>query len=263
MVFSLLLSTACTESRPFPHHPAVKWLRGAQRAGRRQSQDSWPQVTPGIAHPIWHHAQYIDMGEGWCVLLLRNRLSSALLVMSNWGFLHHLSFWGSISLSFIIFFPLQILIILFWLLNCTYFKPRESGCVGQLLAGVNHNVQQLIPSHYPLSLSQSSLLLSQFHPYLLLAIFLPVTSWTWANFSNWSYAGLVQDHYFWIHPNAAYILVYSPTSSYQPSNHIIWQHISDSCYSLFLPKTSTCRRWRVQCAVSDSFCCPFLWIWGS
>jgi len=34
-----------------------------QEAGRECRQDSWPKLTKGIFHTIWHHAQHINWGE--------------------------------------------------------------------------------------------------------------------------------------------------------------------------------------------------------
>jgi len=39
------------------HHPVSDWAAGAQEAGRRHSQDSWPQLTKGITHALWCLAQ--------------------------------------------------------------------------------------------------------------------------------------------------------------------------------------------------------------
>ena len=64
-MFLLLLSNAYTESRPFllltPHHLTGKEAEGAQGFGRGHSWDSWPQLTKGISHTMWHHAQHIKL----------------------------------------------------------------------------------------------------------------------------------------------------------------------------------------------------------
>ena len=38
-------------------HPTSKQAGGAQEVGRRHSRDSWPQLTQGISHPVWCHAE--------------------------------------------------------------------------------------------------------------------------------------------------------------------------------------------------------------
>ena len=44
-------------------HPASEEAGGAQGVGRGHSRDSWPQLTKGIFHTIWHHAQHIKLEE--------------------------------------------------------------------------------------------------------------------------------------------------------------------------------------------------------
>ena len=45
------------------HHPTSEEAGGAQEVWRGHSRDSWPQLTKGIFHTIWHHAQHIKLGE--------------------------------------------------------------------------------------------------------------------------------------------------------------------------------------------------------
>lgn len=42
------------------HHSASEEALDAQESGRGQSQDTWPQLTKGIFHNIWCHAQHIS-----------------------------------------------------------------------------------------------------------------------------------------------------------------------------------------------------------
>lgn len=54
---SLLLSSVYSGSRSFLLFTAPESrLGGAQGVGRGHSQNSWPQLTPGIFHDIRHHA---------------------------------------------------------------------------------------------------------------------------------------------------------------------------------------------------------------
>ena len=64
------------------HHPTSEWAGGAQGVGRGHSRDSWPQLTKGISHTIWRHAQHIKLGEeeGRRAHLERWRLSSQVTV---------------------------------------------------------------------------------------------------------------------------------------------------------------------------------------
>lgn len=39
-------------------HPTSRWARDAQGVWRRHGWDSWPQVTKGIFHTLWHHVVY-------------------------------------------------------------------------------------------------------------------------------------------------------------------------------------------------------------
>ena len=69
----------------FSHHPTSEEAGGAQEAGRGHSWDSWPQLTKGIFHTIWHHAQHIKLGkeEGRGGHLEWWRLSSQVTVMCD------------------------------------------------------------------------------------------------------------------------------------------------------------------------------------
>ena len=52
-IFSLLLSSAYTELRPpLPVAPSHQW-----------GQNSWPQLSKGVFHTIWCHAQHIKGGD--------------------------------------------------------------------------------------------------------------------------------------------------------------------------------------------------------
>ena len=44
-------------------HPTSEEAGGAQEVGRGHSRDSWPQLTKGIFHTVWRHAQHIKLGE--------------------------------------------------------------------------------------------------------------------------------------------------------------------------------------------------------
>ena len=45
-------------------HPTSEEAGGAQGVWSGHSWDSWPQLTKGISHTIWHHAQHIELGGG-------------------------------------------------------------------------------------------------------------------------------------------------------------------------------------------------------
>jgi len=64
-MFSLLPNSPYTVSRPcllltWPHQRA-DW--GPLDVGRGCCWDSWPQLTKGVFHTVWHHAQPIKLGE--------------------------------------------------------------------------------------------------------------------------------------------------------------------------------------------------------
>jgi len=43
--------------------PVSEWAGGAQGVGRGHSRDSWPHLTKGIFHSMWHHAQHVKLGK--------------------------------------------------------------------------------------------------------------------------------------------------------------------------------------------------------
>ena len=47
----------------FSHHTTSEEVEVVQEAGRGRSWDSWPQLTKGIFHTIWRHAQHLKQGE--------------------------------------------------------------------------------------------------------------------------------------------------------------------------------------------------------
>jgi len=64
-MFLLLLTSAYTESRPFlllaPPHQRVGW--GCTRSWEGTQPGQLTQLTKGILHAIWRHAQHIKLGE--------------------------------------------------------------------------------------------------------------------------------------------------------------------------------------------------------
>lgn len=52
--------TQCQDPLCLLCHPTSKWARGAQAFWRRHGWDSWPQLSKGIVHNLWHHVQYIE-----------------------------------------------------------------------------------------------------------------------------------------------------------------------------------------------------------
>ena len=47
----------------FSLHATREEAGGAQEAWRGHSHDSWPRLTQGIFHAVWHHAQHIKLRE--------------------------------------------------------------------------------------------------------------------------------------------------------------------------------------------------------
>lgn len=47
----------------FSHHPTSEGAGDAQEVVGRHGWDSRPQVTEGIFHTIWNHAQYVKLGK--------------------------------------------------------------------------------------------------------------------------------------------------------------------------------------------------------
>jgi len=66
-------------SRIFSLPYSVDW-GDAWEARREHSQDSWPELTEGIFHTIWHHAGGVDRGRE---LLLGVRLGIGVQVVRN------------------------------------------------------------------------------------------------------------------------------------------------------------------------------------
>lgn len=67
-MFLSLLSSACTGSRPFLL-PTPQGTWGVHDFGKEHSWDRWPQLTQGISHPIWCHAQQQTRGNPGGLLL--------------------------------------------------------------------------------------------------------------------------------------------------------------------------------------------------
>lgn len=44
-------------------HPTSEETGGTQEVGTGHRQDGWSQLTTGMSHPIWYHAQHIELGE--------------------------------------------------------------------------------------------------------------------------------------------------------------------------------------------------------
>ena len=97
--------------------PANEQARGAARAGRGQTQDSWPKLAKGVFHTIWCHSkQYIGVasrgggtgcsGIGWALVIR----------------------WWAIALCITCFVHIFIVIIILFsvLINCLYLNPQAS-----------------------------------------------------------------------------------------------------------------------------------------
>ena len=84
---------------------------GAQEAGRKQRQDTWPKVAKGVFHTTACHAQYINWGElpGRPRLLLRSvRLGISQWVVSN-CIVYHLCLLFSSPFPLLVLYSLLLL----------------------------------------------------------------------------------------------------------------------------------------------------------